>query len=60
MKNVKSAHAQLKRIKAAGFDAIITNENGMYKIQSGAYGIKANAERQLAKLRAAGFDAFIC
>ncbi len=57
---VKSnADAQLKKIKAAGFDAIITNENGMYKTQSGAYGIKANAERQLAKLRAAGFDAFI-
>ncbi len=57
---VKSnADIQLKKIKAAGFDAIIINENGMYKIQSGAYGIKANAERQLARLRAAGFDAFI-
>lgn len=57
---VKSnADAQLKKIKAAGFDAIIINENGMYKIQSGAYGIKVNAERQLARLRAAGFDAFI-
>lgn len=57
---VKSnADAQLKKIKAAGFDAIIINESGMYKIQSGAYGIKANAERQLTRLRAAGFDAFI-
>lgn len=57
---VKSnADAQLKKIKEAGFDAIIINENGMYKIQSGAYGIKVNAERQLARLRAAGFDAFI-
>ena len=57
---VKSnADAQLRKMKSAGFDAIITSENGMYKIQSGAYGIKANAERQLSKLRAAGFDAFI-
>ncbi len=57
---VKSnADAQLKKIKAAGFEAVVTTENGLYKIQSGAYSIKANAERQLARLRTAGFDAFI-
>lgn len=57
---VKSnADARLKKMKEAGFDAIIIKDNGMYKIQSGAYGIKANADKQLAKLRAAGFDAFI-
>lgn len=54
-----NADAQLKKINAAGFDAIIINENGLYKIQSGAYDIKANAERQLERLRTAGFDAFI-
>ncbi len=57
---VKSnADAQLKKIKAAGFKAVVTNENGLYKIQAGAYSKKANAEKQLARLHAAGFDAFI-
>lgn len=54
-----NADAQLRKIKTAGFDAIIINENGMYKIQSGAYGIKVNAERQVARVRTAGFNAFI-
>lgn len=32
---------------------------GYYKIQVGAYSVKANAENMLAKVKAAGFDAFI-
>ena len=51
--------AQLKKVKAAGFDAFITQVDGMYKIQVGAYSVKANAEAQLNKIRKAGFDAFI-
>lgn len=31
----------------------------IYRVQVGAYSVKANAEAQLAKLRAAGFDGFI-
>ncbi len=54
-----NAEAQLKKVKAAGFDAFITQVDGMYKIQVGAYSVKANAEAQLDKIRKAGFDAFI-
>ena len=31
----------------------------LYKVQVGAYSVKANADAQLAKVKAAGFDAFI-
>lgn len=54
-----NAETQLKKVKAAGFDAFITQVDGMYKIQVGAYSVKANAEAQLDKIRKAGFDAFI-
>lgn len=54
-----NAEAQLKKVKAAGFDAFITQVDGMYKIQVGAYSVEANAEAQLDKIRKAGFDAFI-
>ena len=55
----ENADAQLKKIKAKGFDACIMPVNGQYKIQVGAYSKKANADAQLAKVKAAGFDAFI-
>ncbi len=55
----ENADKQLKAIKAKGFDAFITQVDGLYKVQVGAYSVKANAEAQLAKVKAAGFDAFI-
>lgn len=55
----ENADNQLKAVKAKGFDAFITQVDGLYKVQVGAYGVKANAEAQLAKVKAAGFDAFI-
>lgn len=55
----ESADNQLKAVKAKGFDALITQGDGLYKVQVGAYSVKANAEAQLAKVKAAGFDAFI-
>lgn len=55
----ENADNQLKAIKAKGFDAFITQVDGLYKVQVGAYSVKANAEAQLAKVKAAGFDAFI-
>lgn len=36
----------------------ISNDT-LYRVQVGAYSVKANAEAQLAKVKAAGFDAFI-
>ena len=46
-------------MKAKGFEVLVKNVGGMYKVQTGAYSKKANAEAQLAKVKAAGFDAFI-
>lgn len=55
----ENADNQLKAVKAKGFDAFITQVDGLYKVQVGAYSVKVNAEAQLAKVKAAGFDAFI-
>lgn len=55
----ENADNQLKAVKAKGFDAFITQVDGLYKVQVGAYSVKANAEAQLTKVKAAGFDAFI-
>lgn len=55
----ENADAQLKKVKAAGFEAFMVKAGGLYKIQVGAYSVKANADNMLAKMKAAGFDAFI-
>ena len=55
----ENADNQLKAVKAKGFNAFITQVDGLYKVQVGAYNVKANAEAQLTKVKAAGFDAFI-
>ena len=36
-----------------------TNNKTIYRVQIGAYSVKANAEKQLAKVKSAGFDAYI-
>lgn len=54
-----NADAQLKKVKAAGFDAIIVQVGDLYKVQVGAFSKKSNAENQMAKVKAAGFDAII-
>lgn len=55
----KNADAQLKKIKAAGFDAYMVKTNGVYKIQVGAFSKKENAQAMLNKITAAGFSAYI-
>ena len=54
-----NADAQMKKVKAAGFDTYMIQVDGMYKIQVGAYSKKENADAMLAKVKAAGFSAFI-
>lgn len=36
-----------------------TQVDGLYKVQTGAYSKKANADAQVKKLKADGFDAFV-
>ena len=53
------AEAMYKKVKAAGFDAYITNVEGLYKVQVGAFSKKANADSMVRKLENSGFQAFI-
>lgn len=36
-----------------------TEKKTIYRVQAGAYEVKANAEKQLTRVKAAGFDAFV-
>lgn len=56
---IENAKAMLKKVKAAGFDAIIIQVGKYYKVQVGAFSVKKNAENQLAKVQKAGFDGFV-
>lgn len=52
----------LAKIKALGGiyeSAYIRLVNGLYKIQAGAFGVKANAERMRDDLKSKGFNCFI-
>lgn len=40
-------------------DALIVEEDGMFKVQAGLFRVKANADAQLMRVQAAGFEAFI-
>ena len=46
-------------MKAAGFDAILKQSGGFYKVQTGAYSKKENANAEVVKLKAKGFDAIV-
>lgn len=46
-------------MKAAGFDAILKQSGGFYKVQTGAYSKKENADAEVKKLKAKGFDAIV-
>lgn len=54
-----NADAFAKRVKAAGFDAVVKKSGSQYKVQTGAYSKKANADAQADKLRERGFAAFV-
>lgn len=58
-KKKANAENQLKKVKEAGFDAILVQVDDLWKIQVGAYSKKANADATLAKAKTAGFSAFI-
>lgn len=57
--NKANADAQLAKVKAAGFDAIMKQAANLYRVQVGAYSQKANADAMAAKLKAAGFDTYV-
>ena len=55
----KNAEAQLKKVKAKDFDAVLVKVNNLYKIQVGAYSKKTNAQNVVVKLEKVGFNAII-
>ena len=55
-----NAEALQRRVRDAGFDAFLVNDNDLFRVQAGSFSVRANAEALLARLRSAGFnDAFI-
>lgn len=54
-----NAENQLKKVKGAGFDAILKKSGNLYKVQVGAYSVKANATAMASKLQAAGFSTYV-
>lgn len=57
--NYNEAVARMNDVKNSGIDALIIQEDKMFKVQAGLYRVKANADAQLMRVRAAGFDSFI-
>ena len=58
-KNPETGKKKYKKVDAAGFDAILKQSGGFYKVQTGAYSKKENANAEVAKLKAKGFDAIV-
>lgn len=54
-----NANALAAQLKAAGFQAIVKQEDGQYKVQCGAFDIRENAEKLVQQLKEAGFPAII-
>lgn len=57
--NKANADAQLAKVKAAGFEAIMKQSGNLYRVQVGAYSQKGNADAMADKLKAAGFDTYV-
>lgn len=58
-KNKANAKERVKKLKRAGFDAIIIEGESLYRVQAGAFKERVNADNLIAKLKAKGFDSFI-
>ncbi|MBQ6052962.1 MAG: SPOR domain-containing protein [Clostridia bacterium] len=54
-----NADAQLEKVKAAGFDAILKKSGELYRVQVGAYSKRDYAVAMEKKLKAAGFPTYI-
>ncbi len=54
-----NADQLVKRLQAAGFDAVSFCAIDIYKVQTGTFSEKNNAEALAQRLRAAGFDAVV-
>ena len=56
---MNEAYALESKLLADGFETCIAKADGFYKVQVGAYSVKAKAEKKAAELNAKGYDTFI-
>ena len=54
-----NAVALAARLKSAGFDTHIVQNDNLYKVQVGAYSVKTNADEMAKKLEEMGFNTYI-
>lgn len=55
----ENAEKLFRKIKKAGFDAIVKKEDGQYKVQCGVFEYEKNAQSLVTLLKSKGFDAII-
>ncbi len=55
----KYADELLNELKDEGYPAFIVMQDGLYKVQSGAFAVLDNAVRMEDRLRRAGYNTFI-
>lgn len=58
-KNRELAEGKVASIKADGYDALLIEEDGLWKVQVGLYRVKANADAKVQRLQEAGHEVFI-
>lgn len=58
-KSKTNAEKLLRKIKAAGFDAVVKKENGQYKVQCGVFEYEKNAKSLVSALKEKGFTAIV-
>lgn len=58
-KSKSNAEKLLRKIKTAGFDAVVKKESGQYKVQCGAFEFEKNAKSLADALKGKGFTAII-
>lgn len=54
-----NAEKLFRKLKKAGFDALVKKQNGQWTVQCGVFSVRANAEALAKRLKKAGFSAII-
>lgn len=57
---IKGIQAELDKLNGTGSGSSASTGGGLYRVQSGAFGKKANADSHLAALKVAGFTSAYC
>jgi cell division protein FtsN len=52
VRSVATAQSTAARVKSRGFDVVLVEEGGLYKVRVGSYATKAEAAADLPKIKA--------